>query len=37
VMLENGSIVERGSPAELLAQNGKFATFWRSHQGGEQR
>ncbi|RVX43831.1 ATP-binding cassette subfamily B protein [Nonomuraea polychroma] len=31
VMLENGSIVERGRPAELLAQNGKFAAFWRSH------
>jgi ATP-binding cassette subfamily B protein len=29
VMLENGSIVERGRPAELLAQNGKFAEFWR--------
>jgi ATP-binding cassette subfamily B protein len=34
VMLENGSIVERGRPAELLAQNGKFAAFWRSHRGG---
>lgn len=31
VMLDNGSIVERGAPAELLAQNGKFAAFWRSH------
>ncbi|MGP3979069.1 ABC transporter ATP-binding protein [Streptomyces sp. 8N114] len=31
VMLENGSIVERGSPAELLKQNGKFAAFWQSH------
>ncbi|MEV6030603.1 ABC transporter ATP-binding protein [Nonomuraea sp. NPDC052116] len=31
VMLENGSIVERGTPAELLARNGKFAEFWRSH------
>ncbi|NBE96763.1 ABC transporter ATP-binding protein [Nonomuraea sp. KC401] len=30
VMLENGSIVERGSPAELLARNGRFAAFWRS-------
>ncbi|MGW5686806.1 ABC transporter ATP-binding protein [Nonomuraea sp. NPDC003754] len=30
VMLENGSIVERGRPAELLAQNGKFAAFWRT-------
>ncbi|MEU6786154.1 ABC transporter ATP-binding protein [Nonomuraea angiospora] len=31
VLLENGSIVERGRPAELLARNGKFAAFWRSH------
>jgi ATP-binding cassette subfamily B protein len=31
VMLENGSIVERGRPAELLTQDGKFAAFWRSH------
>lgn len=31
VVLENGSIVERGSPAALLAQDGKFAAFRRSH------
>ncbi|MFE7800810.1 ABC transporter ATP-binding protein [Nocardia sp. NPDC057440] len=31
VVLENGSIVERGRPAELVARNGKFAEFWRSH------
>ncbi|MEU8244864.1 ABC transporter ATP-binding protein [Nonomuraea sp. NPDC048916] len=31
VMLDNGSIVERGRPAELLAQNGRFAEFWQSH------
>ncbi|WP_043486088.1 MULTISPECIES: ABC transporter ATP-binding protein [Streptomyces] len=31
VMLASGSIVERGRPAELLAQNGKFAAFWQSH------
>ncbi|WP_280341917.1 ABC transporter ATP-binding protein [Nocardia abscessus] len=30
-LLENGSIVERGKPAELLARNGKFAEFWQSH------
>ncbi|MEE1835728.1 ABC transporter ATP-binding protein [Streptomyces sp. SP17KL33] len=36
VMLENGSIVERGRPAELLTQEGKFAEFWRS-QGGQPR
>ncbi|MGN9788731.1 ABC transporter ATP-binding protein [Nonomuraea sp. ZG12] len=48
VMLENGSIVERGRPAELLEQDGKFAAFRRAHrsaithyegvpQGGEPR
>ncbi len=31
VVLENGSIVEHGRPAELLAQDGRFAAFWRSH------
>ncbi|WP_378623447.1 ABC transporter ATP-binding protein [Nonomuraea guangzhouensis] len=31
VVLENGSIVERGRPAELLARDGRFAAFWRSH------
>lgn len=31
VMLEDGVIVERGSPSELLAQGGKFAAFWLSH------
>ncbi|MFB9534584.1 hypothetical protein, partial [Nonomuraea roseola] len=31
VVLENGSIVERGRPTELLAQNGKFAALWQSH------
>ncbi|WP_068058031.1 ABC transporter ATP-binding protein [Nocardia xishanensis] len=30
VVLENGSIVERGRPAELLARNGKFAALRRS-------
>ncbi|MFY1690331.1 ABC transporter ATP-binding protein [Plantactinospora sp. WMMB782] len=37
VMLEDGSIVERGRPAELLARNGRFAEFWRSRQlsGGD--
>ncbi|WP_063047425.1 ABC transporter ATP-binding protein [Nocardia pseudovaccinii] len=31
VLLENGVIVERGRPAELLARNGRFAAFWRTH------
>ncbi|GAA4135624.1 ABC transporter ATP-binding protein [Actinomadura keratinilytica] len=31
VLLDNGSIVERGAPAELLARDGRFAAFWRSH------
>ncbi|MFD0905762.1 ABC transporter ATP-binding protein [Actinomadura sediminis] len=30
VMLEEGTIAERGAPAELLARDGKFAAFWRS-------
>ncbi|MFD4355644.1 ABC transporter ATP-binding protein [Nocardia sp. NPDC058518] len=31
VMLDNGTIAERGRPADLLAQQGKFADFWHSH------
>ncbi|MDN5918800.1 MAG: ABC transporter ATP-binding protein/permease [Pseudonocardia sp.] len=31
VVLENGAIVERGKPAELLTHDGRFAEFWRSH------
>ncbi|MFF9351285.1 ABC transporter ATP-binding protein [Streptomyces sp. NPDC014734] len=31
VMLDNGSVVEHGSPAELLSRGGRFAEFWRSH------
>lgn len=30
VLLQDGSIVERGTPAELLAQDGEFAEFWRT-------
>ncbi|MHA6628445.1 ABC transporter ATP-binding protein [Pseudonocardia sichuanensis] len=40
VVLENGEIVERGRPTELLAQEGRFAAFWRSHRSatkGEER
>ncbi|MEU1734049.1 ABC transporter ATP-binding protein [Streptosporangium sp. NPDC020145] len=32
VMLDNGSIVEQGRPADLLAANGRFAAFWRSRE-----
>nr|BFE79148.1 hypothetical protein GCM10020093_017490 [Planobispora longispora] len=32
VVLENGSITERGSPADLLARDGRFAAFRRSHE-----
>ncbi|MFD3706838.1 ABC transporter ATP-binding protein [Nocardia sp. NPDC058658] len=31
VMLDNGTIVEQGTPTELLARQGKFADFWHSH------
>lgn len=30
VMLDGGSVVERGSPAELLALNGEFAALWQA-------
>ncbi|AYF26632.1 ABC transporter [Micromonospora tulbaghiae] len=31
VVLEDGTIVERGRPDELLAQNRRFSALWRSH------
>ncbi|MDA0634227.1 ABC transporter ATP-binding protein [Nonomuraea sp. MCN248] len=31
VMLENGTVAEQGAPADLLAADGRFAAFWRSH------
>ncbi|MGW8361584.1 ABC transporter ATP-binding protein [Streptomyces wedmorensis] len=31
VMLRDGRIVERGTPAELLARNGAFSEFWKIH------
>jgi ATP-binding cassette subfamily B protein len=37
VMLENGSIVEQGKPADLLAQNGRFAAFWHGVPQGDSR
>ncbi|MFD9903163.1 ABC transporter ATP-binding protein [Streptomyces sp. NPDC059063] len=36
VMLDNGSIAERGTPAELLARNGKFAAFWQSYRSSHR-
>ncbi|GAA5072238.1 ABC transporter ATP-binding protein [Nocardia iowensis] len=35
VMVDDGVITERGAPAQLLAGQGKFAAFWRSHRGDE--
>ncbi|MEV4715153.1 ABC transporter ATP-binding protein [Micromonospora sp. NPDC049374] len=32
VMLEDGAVVEQGRPTDLLAQDGKFAAFWRAQQ-----
>lgn len=37
VVLENGSIVERGRPAELLARNGKFAALYTELKGAVPR
>lgn len=31
VMLDNGTIIEQGRPADLLARQGKFAGFWHAH------
>ncbi|MFD3744233.1 ABC transporter ATP-binding protein [Nocardia sp. NPDC058633] len=31
VMLDNGTIVEQGRPADLLARQGEFADFWHAH------
>lgn len=36
VMLEGGEIVERGTPAELIARGGGFAAFWRSHRAAAE-
>ena len=33
VVLADGRIVERGTPTTLLAENGLFAEFWRTHGG----
>lgn len=30
VLLENGTVAERGRPVELLARKGKFAAFWQT-------
>ncbi|NRQ31918.1 ABC transporter ATP-binding protein [Nonomuraea sp. NN258] len=32
LVLADGTVAERGRPADLLAQDGRFAAFWRSHQ-----
>ncbi|GAA2206648.1 ABC transporter ATP-binding protein [Nonomuraea monospora] len=37
VMLDDGAVVERGTPAELLSGNGRFAAFWQTHRGDEPR
>jgi ATP-binding cassette, subfamily B, bacterial len=36
IVLQAGAIVEHGSPAELLQENGAFAGYWRSQFGREQ-
>ncbi len=32
LFLENGRVVETGSPRELLARDGRFAAFWRAQE-----
>ena len=34
LVLEEGMIVEDGTHADLLAQNGLYASFWRRQSGG---
>lgn len=34
VVLDQGRIVEEGSHAELLAQNGLYARYWNRQSGG---
>jgi len=34
VVMDQGRIVESGSHAELLAQNGVYARLWRHQSGG---
>ncbi|WP_240796533.1 ABC transporter ATP-binding protein [Streptomyces sp. RFCAC02] len=33
VLMRDGTIVEHGTPGELLARNGEFAAFWRAGRG----
>ncbi|WP_245658857.1 ABC transporter ATP-binding protein [Microtetraspora malaysiensis] len=35
VVLEDGAIVERGRPTDLLERGGRLAAFWRSRQSAE--
>lgn len=37
LVLDDGSIVERGSPSDLLERNGRFAALWNVLQGAEAR
>ena len=34
IVMDNGSIVEKGQYQALLAQNGLYATFWARQSGG---
>jgi ATP-binding cassette, subfamily B, heavy metal transporter len=36
LVMEQGRILERGTHAELLAMNGRFAEMWRLQQAGEE-
>ncbi|GIJ66688.1 ABC transporter ATP-binding protein [Virgisporangium ochraceum] len=37
VVLEDGAVVERGRPDDLIARDGRFAALWRTHLHGAAR
>jgi ATP-binding cassette subfamily B protein len=36
LVMEQGRIVERGTHAELLVRNGRYAEMWRLQQSGDE-